>query len=237
MSLIAVVPENRGRAQRYAYLYGAMKVLARPDESAMRYFSPGEQILGIEDVNNVVTIKYRNKAALVQYSGLVIQAWKHVASSIEVPFLRHATPDGAVVVGDPNARPEQYETKVEPGAAFRGNVYPEDGARTLSLGMVIGALHVQGHPYPLAKDAPKLIGTHIGGMGWQSGVVVVEWNTPEAFLAYGYIVMYAWRVAGNQPSPGTVRHLLPDGSHVECNLWEEDPWRTVVSVIDRHKAK
>ncbi|WP_449414431.1 hypothetical protein [Pandoraea soli] len=203
----------------------------------MRYFDPGTQILGIEDVNNVVTIKYRSRAALVQYSGLLLQAWKHVAVSVDVPFLRHVTLDGAVVVGDPNAHPEQYETKVERGAPFRGNIFPEDGARTLSLGMVIGALHVPGHPYPLAKDAPKLIGAHIGGMGWQSGVVVVEWNTPEAFLAYGYIVMYAWRVAGNDPAPGTIRHVLPDGSHVECNLWEEDPWKTVVSVIGRHHTK
>lgn len=236
MSIITVVPDNRARLQRYAYLYGAMKALARADETAMRYFTPGEQILGIEDVNNIVTIKYRSKAALVQYSGLLIQAWKHVASSIDIPFLRHATPDGTVVVGDPNAIPEHYEAKVDPGTLFRGDVYPKDGARTLSLGLVIGALHVPGSPYPLAKDAPELIGTHIGGMGWQSGVVVVEWNTVEAFIAFAYIAMYAWRVAGNDPAPGTIRHVLPDGSQVECNLWEEDPWNMVVGVVNRQRA-
>lgn len=237
MSIITVVPENRARLQRYVYLYGAIKALARPDETAMRYFSPGEQILSIEDVNGIVTIKYRSKAALVQYSGLVIQAWKHVASSIDIPFLRHVTPDGALVVGSPNALPDDYATKVDPESLFRGGVYPKDGPRTLSLGMVIGALHVPGHPYPLAKDAPELIGTHIGGMGWQSGVVVVEWNSAEALLAFGYIVMYAWRVAGNDPLPGTIRHVLPDGATIECNLWEEDPWKTVVGVVKKQTAK
>ena len=237
MSIINVVPENRSRAQRYAYVFGAMKVIARPEESVMRHFEPGKHILAIEDVNNIVTIKYRSRAALIQYSGLLIQAWKHVASSIDVQFVRHVTPDGFVVAANPNARPEDYETKVEPGSTFRGNVYPENGERTLSLGMVIGALHVPGHPHPIAKDAPKLIATHISGMGWQSGIVVVEWNTPEAFLAYGYIVMYAWRVAGSNPAPGTIRHLLPDGTAIDCNLWEEDPWKTVVDVIDRQKRK
>jgi hypothetical protein len=218
--------------QRYAYVFGAMKALARPEESVMRYFAPGEQILSIEDVNNIVTIKYRSNAALVQYSGMLIQAWKHVASSIDVPFLRHVAPDGAIIVGNPNAKPEDYEVKVEAGSLFRGDVYPEDGPRTLSLGMVIGALHMPGHPHPLAKDAPRLIKRHISGMGWQSGIVVVEWASAEAFLAFAYIVMYAWRVAGNHPAPGTVRHVVPGGTHVECNLWDEDPWSTVVKVID-----
>lgn len=233
MSIITVVPEDPARAQRYTYLYGAMKALARPNESATTYFNPGEQVLSIEEVNNIVTISYRSKAALLQYSGLLIQAWKHVASPIEVPFLRHVTPDGAVVVGDPKALPEDYEAKVEPGTLFRGEVYPRDGARTFSLAMVIGALDVPGHPYPLAKDAPKLIGTHIGGMSWQSGVVVVEWNSNEGFLAFGYIAMYAWRVACGHPAPGTIRHVLPDGSKIECGLWEEDPWKTVVGVVNR----
>ncbi len=112
----------------------------------MRYFAPGEQILGIEDVNNIVTIKYRSNAALVQYSGTLIQAWKHVASSIDAPFLRHVTPEGAIIVGNPNAKPEDYEVKVEAGSLFRGEVYPEDGHRTLSLGMVIGTLQVPGQP-------------------------------------------------------------------------------------------
>jgi len=237
MSIVTVVPENRTRLQRYAYLYGAMKALARTDESATRYFAPGEQILCIEDVNDIVTVKYRSSAALVQYSGLLIQAWKHVVSKNDIPFLRHVTPDGAVVVGNPNAEPEDYEAIVEPGSRFRGDVYPEDGLRTLSLGMVIGALRVPGHPYPLAKDAPSLINRHISGMGWQSGIVVIEWISAEAFLAFAYIVMYAWRVAGNQPTPGTVRHVLPGGSHVECNLWDEDPWKTVVTVIDGREGK
>lgn len=237
MSIITVVPENRTRLQHYAYVYGAMKALARPNESSMSYFSPGEQILNIEDVNSIVTVNYRSKAALVQYSGMLIQAWNHVDSPIEVPFVRHVTPDGTVVVGDPKAHPEQYGAKVEPGTLFRADVYPKDGARASALGMTIGALDVPGYPYPLAKDAPGLIGTHIGGMGWQSGVVVVEWNSVEAFLAFGYIVMYAWRVASSQPAPGTVRHVLPNGSHVECNLWEEDPWKNVIGVINRQIAK
>ncbi|MGF6604305.1 hypothetical protein P3T23_009060 [Paraburkholderia sp. GAS448] len=231
MSIIKVVPENRGRSQRYVYLYGAMKALARPEESVMRDFHAGEQVLSIEDVNNIVTITYRSKAALVQYSGLLLQAWKHVASSIDVPFLRHITPDGAVIVGNPNAKPEDYEVKVEPGTLFRGSVYPEDGPRTLSLGMVIGALHVPGHPYPLAKDAPCLIRSHISGMGWQSGVVVCEWVSTEAFLSFAYIVVYAWRVAGHQPAPGTIRHILPDRNYVECNLWDEDPRKTLINSI------
>ncbi|MDN7444775.1 hypothetical protein QZM64_37040 [Burkholderia cepacia] len=232
MSIVTVVPEDRGRIQRYAYVFGAIKALVRPNESTMRYFQPGVQILSIEDVNGVITVKYRSKAALIQYAGIFLMAWKHVASTINAPLIRHVSPDGGVVAGDPAANPDNFEMKREPSATFRGTVYPEDGARTLSLGMVIGALQVPGLPSPLATDAPPLIGTHIGAMGWESGIVVVEWNTPEAFLAYAYIVMYAWRVAGDSPVPGTIRHLLPDGSFVECNLWDEDPWNMVAKIID-----
>jgi hypothetical protein len=68
-------------------------------------------------------------------------------------------------------------------------------------------------------------------MGWQSGVVVCEWVSTEAFLSFAYIVVYAWRVAGHQPAPGTIRHILPDRNYVECNLWDEDPRKTLINSI------
>lgn len=235
MQILSIEPKNQARFHTYIYLYGALQALTRPHESVPHNFTPGEQILGIEDINNIVTIHYRSKAALVQYSGLVLDAWKRVASSLEVPFLRHSTPDGALVIGDPNCNPDASDAASVRG--FDSEVYPKDRDRSISLGLVIGALKLGGYPRGYADTSPELIGRHISRMGWESGVVFVEWTSSEAFLAYGYIAMYAWRVAGYRPAPGTIRHVLPDGSRIECNLWDEDPWKGVARGNERNNTR
>ncbi|WP_321816706.1 hypothetical protein [Paraburkholderia sp. J69-2] len=234
MHILTIEPHDPKRFNTYGYLFGAMQALSRPHETSPHDFMPGEQILRIEDINDIVTIHYRSKAALVQYSGLLVEAWKRVAESLKMPFLRHSTPDGALVIGDPNYHFDTFEPS---GMDFKGTVYPKDYDRHVSLRFVMGALQLSGNHQGYGEKSPILLGRHISRMGWESGVVFVEWNSAESFLAYGHVAMYAWRVAGSRPAPGTIRHSLPDGNRIECNLWEESPWKRVVNSIERSRAR
>ncbi|WP_321935256.1 hypothetical protein [Paraburkholderia sp. J8-2] len=230
MAFLTLEPKDPARFDIYGQLIGAMRALAKPDGLSFGFFGIGSEIAALEDVNNVLTVKYPSAAAMVEYSSLFVRAWKLIATPDVHRFVRHECPGAQgsiVVVGNPFANEAEIAWR---GEQFRYSVFPsDDRARYQSLLMVIGAMKVPGYPAPLAAGSPLLLGRHIVRMSWESGIVAIEWASTDAFLAWGNIAMYAWRVSSNNPVAGTIRHVLPGSINVDVNLWELDPWEQKVN--------
>lgn len=230
MQFVTIEPMNAERIDLYGQVIGAMRALAKPNGLSFGSFGIGTMIQAIEDVNGTLTVRYPNAASMVEYSNLFVRAWRLIVTPDVYRFVNH-TYQGAnahcVATGDPFAD----EAKIAyQGGEFRYDVFPaDDRQRHQSLMMVVGALKVPGYPAPFAADAPLLLGRHIVRMSWENGIVVIEWATADAFLAWAHVPMYAWRVAWNKPMAGTIRHVLPDGTYLDVDLWNLDPWKVKVN--------
>lgn len=230
---IRVKPMNTARGNLYQHVTGAMRALAQCDEGSYVHFRMRQDILSLNDINDVLTMSYQSPAHLVEYAPLFTRAWRLVATPEVHRLIRHecTLPGRApiVVVGDPFASDDAVAA---PSRKFRTDAFPEEPGPELLLNLVTGALKVPGYPAPRAAGAPLLPGTHIRRLAWESGVVVIEWVSAEAFLAYGDIPMYALRVTALHDVPvGTVRHLLPDGTRVEANVHQCNPRKRVYDGI------